>query len=150
MSDNRCRTPLPLDDGSGAVPLTEGAVHGICCSVDSHVATDVTDETPLLQQQDGDGAASCLNAIPLDVDPPGSEGNEVLSQFKRDKSLRRIPTVVVSTPSATPDAVWGEGPRANLNLSTSVTPDELAGLILSAWHIWLTPTHLPRQAWPLS
>jgi CheY-like chemotaxis protein len=73
------------------------------------------------------------------------DGREVLAHIKADDSLKRIPTVVLTTSDAEADIVKCYELHANCYLKKPVQLDEFELLVKSINDFWLTKVELPPQ-----
>ncbi len=86
--------------------------------------------------------------ILLDLNMPKKDGREALAEIKSDRSLRRIPVVVLTTSSDEQDVLR----TYDLGVSSFITePVTFAGLIevMSTWnHYWLNVVEAAGWVWP--
>jgi len=81
--------------------------------------------------------------ILLDLNLPGLHGHEVLRTIKEDRSLRRIPVVVLTSSRAASDVLEAYDRGANSYLQKPFTLDQAVDLVRTLRHYWLDLTLLP-------
>jgi chemotaxis family two-component system response regulator Rcp1 len=81
--------------------------------------------------------------ILLDLNLPRKDGREVLAEIKRDKDLRQIPVVVLSTSTNKDDVHRAYDLHANCYISKPLEMDRLVQLGRTLEDFWLTTATLP-------
>jgi CheY-like chemotaxis protein len=93
----------------------------------------------------GDPAASpCPGIILLDLNLPGTDGREVLSEIKRDDNLKKIPVVVLTTSADERDIDACYKAGANSYIQKPVDMDGFLKAIERLHGYWLEVVILPR------
>jgi CheY-like chemotaxis protein len=104
---------------------------------------------------DGDAALAYLRNEPpyqdagspdlvlLDLNLPGRDGREVLSEIKSDKELARIPVVVLTTSAAEEDILRSYQLHANAFVSKPVDLDGFIAAIRQIDHFFVSVVQLP-------
>ena len=136
---------LLVDDSPGDVRLTQEAFRDVNRSVTLHVATDGIEAMSFLRNQGVHVSAPRPDLILLDLNLPGMDGREVLTQIKEDERLKAIPTVILTTSIARADIVESYQLQANVYLSKPVRLDAFEALVKSINDFWLTKVKLPQQ-----
>lgn len=92
-----------------------------------------------------DDVAPRPSLILLDLNLPGTDGREVLSEIKSDPSLRAIPVIVLSTSSDDQDieSCYQEG--ASSYMQKPVNLDGFFKAISNLKHYWLESVMLPCE-----
>ena len=144
MSVNSPRILL-VEDSPGDVRLTQEAFREADKSIEIHVAVDGVDAMNFLNQREGHADAPRPDLILLDLNLPRMDGREVLSRIKNDESLKRIPTVILTTSAAEEDIVWSYDLHANVYLTKPVKFDDFEELVRGIRDFWLTMAHLPQH-----
>ena len=67
----------------------------------------------------------------LDWNLPRKSGREVLSEIKKDKTLRRIPVVILTTSDAEEDVLGAYSLHANSYVRKPINLDQFLGVIRS-------------------
>ena len=73
------------------------------------------------------------------------DGREVLALIKDDKSLKTIPTVILTTSESEADIAKSYQLQANCYLTKPVQLDAFESLVKSINDFWLTEAKLPQQ-----
>ena len=134
---------LLVEDSPGDVRLTQEAFRE--SNVQLHVASDGVEAMAFLRHQGVHEGAPRPDLILLDLNLPKMDGREVLAQIKADRSLKTIPTVILTTSESEADIVRSYQLQANCYLSKPVQLDAFESLVGSINDFWLTRVKLPRQ-----
>lgn len=102
------RTILLIDDDADDAELFQEAIREIDGAVDCYVAADAEDALRQLQHF----SAKRPDLIFLDINMPGMNGWQCLTQLKSDTRLREIPVIIYSTSSAQRDRDIAAGLKA--------------------------------------
>jgi len=95
-------------------------------------------------RQEGEYAKSPRPAfILLDLNLPRKDGREVLSEIKKEKNLRQIPVVVLSTSTSSEDVRRAYDLHANCYIPKPVDLDKLVQLGRSLEEFWISTALLP-------
>src|ERR1700687_5665835 len=94
---------LLVEDSPGDVRLTREAFRDANKSVRLHVASDGVEAMAFLRRDGVHVHAPRPDLILLDLNLPKMDGREVLALIKQDASLKKIPTVILTTSEAEPD-----------------------------------------------
>ena len=95
-------------------------------------------------RQEGEYAKSPRPAfILLDLNLPRKDGREVLAEIKKEKNLRQIPVVVLSTSTSTEDVRRAYDLHANCYIPKPVDLDKLVQLGRSLEEFWISTALLP-------
>ena len=140
------RVVLLVEDSPGDVRLTKEAFRAADPMIELHVATDGVEAMAFLRREGAHAAAPRPDFILLDLNLPRRDGREVLGDIKRDKDLKTIPTVILTTSDAEADIQTSYQLQANCYLSKPVQLEEFEDLVRSINDFWLTMVKLPEQA----
>src|SRR5580704_8112973 len=102
----RSGTPIEVllvEDSPGDVRLTQEAFRSANPSIHLHVTTDGVEAMAFLRREGVHLCAPRPDLILLDLNLPRMDGREVLAHVKKDESLKRIPTVILTTSDAEVD-----------------------------------------------
>jgi len=80
----------------------------------------------------------------LDLNLPGRDGREVLSEIKSDDALRHIPVVVLTTSAAEDDVLHSYQLHANAFVSKPVDLDGFVAAIRQIDHFFVSVVRLPN------
>ena len=86
--------------------------------------------------------------ILLDLNLPKMDGREVLAQIKGDKSLKMIPTIVLSSSETDADVLISYQLQANCYLRKPAQWDAFDSLVGNINDFWLTKVKLPQHGCP--
>ena len=136
---------LLVEDSPGDVRLTREAFREANMSVRLHVVNDGVEAMAFLNQEGEHAAAPRPDFILLDLNLPKMDGREVLSHIKAHKSLKTIPTVILTTSDAEIDVVRSYQLQANAYVSKPVQLDAFEELVKTINDFWLTMVKLPPQ-----
>jgi CheY-like chemotaxis protein len=134
---------LMVEDNEGDVFLTTEALKSAKIANSVHVVRDGVEALEFLRRQGKFAAAPRPDLILLDLNLPGKDGRQVLSEIKPDPELRAIPVVVLTSSSAEQDVVKSYDLHANCYI---VKPVDFAGLmevVRSIGSFWLVVATLP-------
>ncbi|MFC6827025.1 response regulator [Halopelagius fulvigenes] len=134
---------LLVEDNPGDVRLTQEAFKEGQIRNDLHVVRDGEAALDYLYQRGEYEDAPRPNLILLDLNLPKVSGMEVLDEIKDDKSLRRIPTIILTGSKAEEDIIRGYELQSNAYLTKPVDPDQFIGLVRSFEEFWFTLVQLP-------
>jgi chemotaxis family two-component system response regulator Rcp1 len=138
-------TVLLVEDSPGDVRLTREAFLDANRLIDLRVANDGIEAMAYLRREGVHSDAPRPDLILLDLNLPRMDGREVLAHIKADDSLKRIPTVILTTSDAEIDIVRSYQLQANAYLSKPVQLDAFETLVKSINDFWLTIARLPAQ-----
>ena len=136
---------LLVEDNPGDVRLTREALRDGRIHTHLSIASDGEEALAFLRRQGKFGDAPRPDLILLDLNLPRRSGREVLSEIKRDDSLRRIPVVVLTTSAAEQDVLASYDLNANCFITKPVDLDQFIRVIRSIEDFWLTVVKLPRE-----
>jgi chemotaxis family two-component system response regulator Rcp1 len=135
---------LLVEDSPGDVRLTREAFREANEAVRLHVAADGVDGMAFLMREGVNADAPRPDLILLDLNLPRMDGREVLARIKEDKSLRAIPTVILTTSDSAADIERSYQLQANCYLSKPVQLSEFESLVKSINDFWLTKARFPK------
>lgn len=84
--------------------------------------------------------------ILLDLNMPRKDGRETLTELKKDKDLRRIPVVVMTTSKAEEDILRSYDLGVNSFIVKPVTFEGLVEVMRTLGHYWFEIVELPPTA----
>ena len=94
------------------------------------------------------GTAPRPDLILLDLNLPGADGRDVLSEIKSDPSLRAIPLIVLTSSASPADVEACYQAGANSYILKPFAVEDLAEVILRLKHYWFDVVVLPRAEQP--
>ena len=137
---------LLVEDSPGDVRLTQEAFHDANKSIRLHLAFDGVEAMAFLRREGIHAHAARPDLILLDLNLPKMDGREVLALIKADKSLKMIPTVILTTSDAESDIEKSYELQVNCYLRKPAQWDEFASLMKNIIDFWLTKVKLPRRS----
>jgi two-component system, chemotaxis family, response regulator Rcp1 len=140
---------LLAEDRAGDVRLIQEAFRSVNKGVRLHIASDGKEAMAFLQREGEYATAPRPDLILLDLNMPRMSGHEVLAQIKREKTLRKIPTLILSTTEAESDVSLSYGLQANCHLRKPGHWDALLDLVTAVDAIWLSKVRLPPHTLPV-
>ena len=135
---------LLVEDSPGDVRLTQEAFREAGKSILLHVAVDGVDALAFLRREGAHANAPRPDFILLDLNLPRMDGREVLATIKGDESLKRIPTIILTTSDAEADIFKSYQLQANSYLTKPVQFDAFETLVRGI-NSWMTTIKLPAQ-----
>jgi two-component system, chemotaxis family, response regulator Rcp1 len=136
---------LLVEDSPGDVRLTQEAFRDSGKPVRLHVACDGVEAMAFLRREGVHADAPRPDLILLDLNLPRMDGREVLAQIKKDKNLRMIPTVILTTSEAEADILVSYQLHANCYLRKPAQWDAFDSIVRTINAFWLTKVKLPQQ-----
>lgn len=127
---------LLVDDDEADAFLTREAFRDDEPSVDVHCVRDGREALAFLRREATHPEAPRADLVLLDLNMPGMSGHDVLVDMKRDRALRLIPVVVMSTSALGEDVdrSYAEGANGYVTKPDTFTKlRELAGSLRSVW-----------------
>lgn len=134
---------LMVEDDPADVELTREAFKDSKIHLQFNVVEDGVKAMEYLRRQGAYSAAVRPDLILLDLNLPRMDGREVLSEIKKDDSLRLIPVVVLTTSSADADIFKSYGLGANCFVTKPIGLEQFLTVVRSIEEFWLTIVRLP-------
>jgi CheY-like chemotaxis protein len=136
---------LLIEDNAGDVRLAVEALKD--AKVHNHLTavSDGASALSLLRREGKYASAVRPDLILLDLNLPGKDGREVLSEIKADPGLRSIPVVVLTTSQAEEDILRAYNLSANCYITKPVDLDRFAEIVRSIEDFWLSIVKLPGR-----
>ncbi len=142
--DSSTRNILLVEDNRADVVLLTKAFEeeqATECSI--HVAVNGDDALSFLYRRDQFHNAPRPTIILLDLNLPGRDGREVLSEIKSDAQLRTIPVIILSSSRSDKDACECYDLHANAYMTKATDFDELVAVVRQIRSYWLSAVRLP-------
>jgi two-component system response regulator len=132
-----------VEDNLGDIDLVREALDGSNLVGNLFVARDGIEALAMLRKEGAFSAHPTPNLILLDLNLPKKDGRELLSEIKRDDSLKRIPVIVLTTSEAESDIAKCYDLHANCYIVKPVDFDDLSRVIKIVEEFWLKAVKLP-------
>ena len=145
MSLKSVKKILLVEGNPEDVRRTREVLGDINKAVELHVASDGLDAMAFLHQEGVHADAPRPDMILMELNLPKMDGRELLTQIKKDESLKVIPTIILTTSEAEADILKCYQLQANSYFSKPVQPEAFPDLIKSIHDFWLVKAQLPQQ-----
>ncbi|ARV57377.1 response regulator [Nostocales cyanobacterium HT-58-2] len=136
---------LLVEDNPGDVQLTRIALEDSKISVNLSVVEDGVEAMAFLRKQEKYANVPYPDLILLDLNLPRKDGREVLAEIKADKTLKRIPVVVLTTSGAEEDVLKAYNLSANCYITKPVDFDRFVKIVHSIENFWFSVVKLPSE-----
>jgi two-component system, chemotaxis family, response regulator Rcp1 len=143
MSGQNPKEILLIEDNALDARMTRDALKECPILIRLNVVTDGLEALEFLGGTGRHAGAPRPDLILLDLNLPGKDGREILSEIKSDANLRRIPVVVLSTSRATEDILKAYDLNANSYVSKPVELDLFTKAVQSIQQYWFATAKLP-------
>lgn len=145
-SGSRYATILLVEDNPSDVHLTRTALDSTSAESDLHVTRDGDDALAFLRRKGIYRDAPRPDLVLLDLNLPGKDGRQVLSEIKSDEALRQIPVIILTTSTAPSDVVACYDLHANCYIAKPVDFDEFEAIVQEIEAFWLDQAMLPSRS----
>jgi CheY-like chemotaxis protein len=137
---------LLVEDNLGDVELTKLALEESNLLVNLSVVGDGVAALEFLHsQQQGNPQTLYPDLILLDLNLPKQSGHEVLAAIKADRSLKRIPVVVLTTSQAEEDILRAYDLYASGYIAKPASFDRFVQVVQSIEDYWFSTVKLPSE-----
>lgn len=134
---------LMIEDNEGDVFLTTEAFKAAKVGNQLNVVRDGVDAMDFLHRRGKFASAPRPDLVLLDLNLPGRDGRQVLTDMKSDPDLRSIPVVVLTSSKAEEDVVRAYDLQANCYIVKPVDFRNLMAIVGAIEAFWLTAVKLP-------
>lgn len=110
-----------------------------------HIAEDGVEAMEFLRQEGEHRYAPRPDLILLDLNMPRMDGREVLAELEKDKSLRRIPVIVMTVSKSEEDVLAAYDLHANSYVSKPVEMGDFLDVVRSLEGFWLSVVRFPHK-----
>ena len=136
---------LLVDDNPDDVLLTKEVLREGKAKNKLYVAEDGDEAMQFLLNQGKFADAPRPDIMLLDLNLPGKDGREVLTDIKGDRNLKSIPVVVLSSSNDKEDIKKMYEQHANAYITKPVDLDKFINVIRTFEDFWLTIVKLPKE-----
>ena len=132
-----------MEDNPGDIRLIQEAFKEGGFSSHLNITRDGEQALAFLRQEGAYSKSPRPSFILLDLNLPRKDGREVLAEIKREKGLRQIPVVILSTSTSTEDVHHAYDLHANCYVPKPLDVEKLVQLGRSLEEFWLSTAILP-------
>ena len=136
---------LLVEDNPGDVRLIKKAFHENRIHHNIHVVEDGAEALNFLYREGEYSDAPRPHIILLDLKLPKKDGHEVLRTIKKDKNLRGIPVIILSSSTAKPDILKCYDAYANSYINKPINFDQYRKIVSAIVNYWLTVVTIPIE-----
>jgi two-component system, chemotaxis family, response regulator Rcp1 len=136
---------LLVEDSPSDVLMAKAALESAKLLFDLHVVEDGEQALAFLRHEGLYANAPRPALILLDLNLPRKDGREVLTEFKADDRLRRIPVVVLTTSKAEEDILKAYGLHANCYITKPIDFGGFAEVVQAVERFWFSVVTLPLE-----
>jgi chemotaxis family two-component system response regulator Rcp1 len=134
---------LLVEDNEGDARLTKEALKENKMHHELNVVRDGEDALKFLKREGQYVSAPRPDLILLDLNLPKKNGREVLSEVKKDLSLRRIPVVILTVSQSEEDIMKSYDLYANCYIAKPVDLNKFMEIVKFIKNFWLNIVKLP-------
>lgn len=134
---------LLVDDNLGDIHLTLEAFEEVGMQADFSVARNGLEALSMLRKEGEYRKLATPDLLILDLNLPGIGGRELLAYVKGDATLKRIPTVILTTSNRVQDVELCYGLHANSYIVKPVQWDEFLARVRGLTEYWFATALLP-------
>ena len=136
---------LLVEDNPADADLTRENLESSKILNDLHVAIDGIDALEFLRREGKHKDAPRPDLVLLDLNLPRKDGREVLAEMKADKSLKRIPVVVLTSSQAEEDVVKSYELQASAYVSKPVDLTGFGKIVRGIEGFWFSVVRFPPE-----
>jgi two-component system, chemotaxis family, response regulator Rcp1 len=134
---------LLVEDSPEDVLLTREALKDAKVANQLHVARDGDEALAFLRREGPHHEAPDIDLVLLDLNLPGKDGREVLTEIKQDPALQRTPVVVLTTSASDKDVLHAYDHHVNAYVRKPVNLDRFVDVVQQIDDFWLGVVTLP-------
>lgn len=136
---------LLIEDNPGDIKLTKEAFSECNGFHNIEAVRDGIEAIKYLRREGEFREVTKPDLILLDLNLPKKDGREVLSEIKKDKDLKCIPVIILSTSRNEKDIHKTYELKANCYISKPVELDDFFRIIADLNHFWFKTIKLPEN-----
>jgi len=136
---------LLVEDNEGDIVLTLEALKEAKVSNDIQVVKDGEEALQYLRKEGLFKKAETPDLILLDINLPKVDGKEVLAEIKKDKDLKIIPVVMLTTSDSEKDILESYQHHANCYITKPVDFEKFMHVVHMIKDFWLSIVQLPNN-----
>tara|TARA_R100001369_G_scaffold81955_2_gene113368 strand:- start:19203 stop:19628 length:426 start_codon:yes stop_codon:yes gene_type:complete len=135
---------LLVEDNEGDILLTKEAFEESKIIAEISVVKNGAEALDFLFQRESFKEAKRPDLILLDINIPIYDGHYVLKQIKGDKSLKKIPVIMLTTSSSNKDINLAFENHSNSYVSKPIDMNDFIRAILKIQEFWFQLSKLPK------
>lgn len=146
--DDRQHKPvdiLLIEDNPGDIFLTKKAFKTCKMSNRLYVAEDGYKAISFLKKEGENKNAVTPDLILLDLNLPGKDGREILSEIKEDDNLKSIPVIILTSSEAEKDILTTYKLHANSYIVKPVDFSKFVEIVSTIENFWFSIVTLPQS-----
>ena len=136
---------LLVEDNNGDLFLTKRAFSKAKIANNISVAKDGDEALQILKQQGSYKDMPRPDIILLDINLPKKNGQEVLTEIKKDDDLKTIPVIMLSSSEAQEDVLNSYKAQASGYIKKPIDLKGLHDVITAIEDFWFTVVRLPQD-----
>lgn len=141
----RCIEILLVEDSPSDAHLTIKGFQNAKIANNLHWVEDGETAMEFLRQEGEYSNAARPDLILLDLNLPGLDGREVLTEVKSDPDLKRIPVVILTTSTDEHDILRSYNLSANCYVTKPIDVYQFIQVVQLMKDFWLAAVALPRE-----
>lgn len=145
--DDQELTPVDIllvEDNPGDIFLTKKAFKSCKLSNRLFVAEDGEKALSFLKKEGENKDAITPDIILLDLNLPGKDGREILSEIKDDEELKKIPVIILTSSEAEIDIMTTYKLHANSYIVKPVDFAKFVDIVSTIENFWFSIVKLPK------
>lgn len=136
---------LYVEDDLGDVKLTKEVMKQVKMRVNLNIVNDGISALKYLRKEDEYAETMRPDLILLDLNLPGMDGRELLSEIKSDENLKLIPVVVLTTSDADEDILKTYTLGASCYVNKPIGLEEFYKMVENIENFWFTIVKYPPK-----
>jgi len=136
-------TILLIEDNPGDVRLIQEAFKKARITNRIHSVLNGDDAMDFLRKEGKFSSSKTPDLVLLDLNLPGKDGRDVLSDMKSDPALKKIPVIILSSSGAEEDIMKSYELSANCYITKPVDVSDFFNVIQLITDFWITIVKLP-------
>lgn len=143
MSNRKPVEILLVEDNAGDVRLAKEAFKESGVRNTLHVTKDGVEAMNFLRKRREFKSSPSPDMILLDLNLPKKDGREVLAEIKADKSLKKIPVIILTISNDEKDIMKSYELHANCYITKPLDLYQFMNVVKSVEDFWLKTVKLP-------
>jgi chemotaxis family two-component system response regulator Rcp1 len=139
---------LLVEDNPADADLTRECFATSTFPVELSVSPNGTDAYDFIRKRGSHVSADTPDLILLDLNLPGIDGRQILSELKRDSELRRIPVTILTSSTADRDVTESYNIGANCYMVKPLDFKSFQAIVRTIENFWFNAVSLPKSPGP--